>query len=149
MNSPHTTMKSSPRSPQLQRACAQQRTPNALKNKGINLLNKQTNKQKIDGDFSGGPAVKISPSSPGGVGSIPGRGAKIPHASQTRNQNIKQKQYSNKFNKDLKKNTEKDTTKKRKLQANIFYKYRCKNSQLKIKKPNLTTHKRIIHHDQI
>ena len=57
--------------------------------KGRNLL---TNKQKIDGDFSGGPAVKISPSSAGGAGSIPGRGAKIPHASQTRNQNIKQKQ---------------------------------------------------------
>ena len=35
-----------------------------------------------------------------------------PHASQTRNQNIKQKQYWNKFNKDFKKNTEKDTTKK-------------------------------------
>ena len=75
-----------------------------------NLLKKKTN--KTDGDFSGGPAVKISPSSAGGAGSIPGFGAKIPHASQTRNQNIKQKQYCNKFNKDLKRNTEKDTTKK-------------------------------------
>ena len=33
-----------------------------------------------------------SPSNAGGVGSIPGRGAKIPHASWPNNQNIKQKQ---------------------------------------------------------
>ena len=46
--------------------------------------------------------VKTSPSSAGGAGSIPGRGAKIPHASQPKNQNIKQKQYCNKFNKDFK-----------------------------------------------
>ena len=38
----------------------------------------------------------------GGVGSIPGQGAKIPHASGPKNQNIKQKQYCNKFNKDFK-----------------------------------------------
>ena len=55
-------------------------------------------------DFPGGPVVKISPSNAGGVGSIPGWGAKIPHASWPKNQNIKQKQYCNKFNKDLKKN---------------------------------------------
>ena len=34
---------------------------------------------------------------------IPGWGAKIPHTSGPKNQNIKQKQYYNKFNKDLKK----------------------------------------------
>ena len=34
--------------------------------------------------------------------SIPGQGAKIPHASQQKDQNIKQKQYYNKFNKDFK-----------------------------------------------
>ena len=45
--------------------------------------------------------VKISPSNTGGVGSILGLGAKIPHASQKKNQSIKQKQYSNKFNKDF------------------------------------------------
>ena len=33
---------------------------------------------------------------------IPGQGAKIPHASRPKNQNIKQKQYCNKFNKDFK-----------------------------------------------
>ena len=47
--------------------------------------------------------VKTSLSSAGGVGSIPGGGAKIPQASWPKNQNIKQKQYYNKFNKDLKK----------------------------------------------
>ena len=46
--------------------------------------------------------VKTSPSNEGGVGLIPGWGAKIPHASQSKNQNIKQKQCCNKFNKDFK-----------------------------------------------
>ena len=58
-------------------------------------------------DFPGGLAVKTSPSNAGGVGSIPGWGAKIPHASWPKNQNIKQKQYCNKFNKDLKKEKKK------------------------------------------
>ena len=47
--------------------------------------------------------VKTLLSSAGGAGSIPGRGAKIPHALRPKNQNIKQKQCCNKFNKDLKK----------------------------------------------
>ena len=46
--------------------------------------------------------VKTSPSSAGGVGSIPGQGDRIPHASRPKNRNIKQKQYCNKFNKDFK-----------------------------------------------
>ena len=55
------------------------------------------------GDFPGGPVVKTSPSKAGGVGSIPGHGANIPHALEAKKkQNIKQKQYCNKFNKDLK-----------------------------------------------
>ena len=54
-------------------------------------------------DFPGGSVVKTSPSSAGGVGSIPGQGAEIPCASWPKNQNIKQKQYCNKFNKDFKK----------------------------------------------
>ena len=33
------------------------------------------------GDFPGGPVVKTSPSNAGGVDSVPGQGAKIPHAS--------------------------------------------------------------------
>ena len=46
--------------------------------------------------------VKTSPSNAGGTGSIPGQGAKIPYASQPKNQNIKQKQYCNKINKNFK-----------------------------------------------
>ena len=37
--------------------------------------------------------AKTSPSNVGGVGSVPGQTAKIPHASQPKNQNIKHKQY--------------------------------------------------------
>ena len=46
--------------------------------------------------------VKTSPSNAGCVGSIPGRGAKIPHSSQPKHQNIKQKQYCNEVSKDFK-----------------------------------------------
>ena len=46
--------------------------------------------------------VKTSPSISGGVGLIPGQGGKIPHASRPKNQNIKQKQYCNRVNKDFK-----------------------------------------------
>ena len=35
----------------------------------------------LEGNSSGGPEVKNSPSSAGDVGSIPGRGTKIPHAT--------------------------------------------------------------------
>ena len=53
-------------------------------------------------DFPGGPVVKTLPSNARGVGLILCQGAKIPHASQPKNQNIKQKQYCNKFNEDFK-----------------------------------------------
>ena len=46
--------------------------------------------------------VKILPSNARGTGLIPGQRAKIPHASQPENQNIKQKEYCNKFNEDFK-----------------------------------------------
>ena len=50
--------------------------------------------------------VKTLPSNAGGADLIPDQEAKIPHASwQTKNQNTKQKQYCNKFNKDLNKKT--------------------------------------------
>ena len=49
-------------------------------------------------DFLGGPVVKTSPSNAGGEGSISGGGAKIPHASRPKNQNVKHKQYCNTFN---------------------------------------------------
>ena len=37
---------------------------------------------------------------------------------------------------------DKNTTKKEKLQANIFDEYRCKNSQQNFFQPNPTTHKK-------
>ena len=43
--------------------------------------------------------VKILPSNAEDTGSIPAWGAKILHASWPKNQNKKQKQYCNKFNK--------------------------------------------------
>ena len=58
--------------------------------------------------------VKTLPSSAGGVGSIPGRGTMIPHATRSKNQNIKQKQYCNKFNKDFKNGPHQKEKKKRK-----------------------------------
>ena len=53
-------------------------------------------------DFPGGLAIRTLPSNAGAVGSLPLQGTKIPHASRSKNQNIKQKQYCNKFNKDFK-----------------------------------------------
>ena len=47
--------------------------------------------------------LKSLPSSPGDVSSIPGWGAKIPHVWWPKKQNMKQKQYCNRFNKDSKK----------------------------------------------
>ena len=43
------------------------------------------------GDFPGGSVVKISSSSTGGAGLLPGWGAKIPYVSRPKNQNLKQK----------------------------------------------------------
>ena len=59
-------------------------------------------RKRTQRDFPGGPVVKTSPSNAGDAGLIPGWGAKIPHASWPKNQNIEQKQYCNKFNKDFK-----------------------------------------------
>ena len=54
-----------------------------------------------DGDFPVNLVVKSSPSNAEGMGSIQGQGAKIPHTLWPKNQNRKQKQYCNKFNKDF------------------------------------------------
>ena len=45
--------------------------------------------------------VRASPSNAGGASSVTGEGARILHASWSKNQNLKQKQYCNKFNKDF------------------------------------------------
>ena len=57
---------------------------------------------RLSQDFPDGSVVKTSPSIARRAGWITGQGANIPHASQPRNQNIKQKQICNKFNKGLK-----------------------------------------------
>ena len=53
-------------------------------------------------DFPGGPVVMTLPSNAGVVGLVPGWGAKIPQALHAKSQNINQKQYCNKFNKNFK-----------------------------------------------
>ena len=58
----------------------------------------------------------------GGVGSIPGQGVKIPHASWPENQNIKQKQYCSKFNTDLKNDPHKKKRKEKKIVAGKWQK---------------------------
>ena len=65
-------------------------------------------------DLPGGPVVKTSPSNAESIGSMPGQGAKIPHASGPKNQNINQKQYCNKFNKDFKNGPHQKLLKKKK-----------------------------------
>ena len=55
------------------------------------------------GDFRGAPMDKTSFSNARDAGSIHCLEAKIPHAVWPKKQNIKQKQYCNKFNKNLKK----------------------------------------------
>ena len=72
-------------------------------------------------DFPGSPVVKTSPSNAGGVGSIPGQEAEIPHALWPKNQNIKQKQYCNKFNKDFKYGLHQ----KKSLKENLLYGTNC------------------------
>ena len=57
-------------------------------------------REEMRRDFLGSPVVKTSPFNAKGAGLIPGQGTKIPYASRAKNENIKQKQYCNKFNKD-------------------------------------------------
>ena len=71
-------------------------------------------------DFPGSPVVRTSPSNAGGVGSIPGRGAGIPHTSRPKNQDIKQKQYCGKFNKDFRNGPHQKNLKKKKRRESGF-----------------------------
>ena len=50
----------------------------------------------------GTPVVKTSPSNAGSVDLIPAWGAEIPHTLWPKKQNVKQKQYCNRFNQDFK-----------------------------------------------
>ena len=58
-------------------------------------------KKKKKRDFLESPVVKTLLSNAGGASSIPGQGTSL-HASRPKNQNIKQKQDCNKFNKNFK-----------------------------------------------
>ena len=62
---------------------------------------KEKDKEKWGGPVPRSPVVKNLPSNAGAAGSIPDGGTKIPHVSLLKNQNEKQKQYCNKFNKQL------------------------------------------------
>ena len=66
-------------------------------------------------DFLGGPVVQTSSSRAAGVGSIPRWEAEIPHASWPKNQNIKQEQYCNKFNKVFKTDPHQNKSWKKKM----------------------------------
>ena len=57
--------------------------------------------------------VKTSPSNTGDAGSVPGQRAKVTYSSGHNTQNIKQKQYCNKFNKDFKNGPHKKRKKNR------------------------------------
>ena len=63
---------------------------------------KEKRKKGRKGAFPGCPVVNTLPSNAGGMSSIPGQRSNILPASWPRNQNVKQKQCCNKFNKDFK-----------------------------------------------
>ena len=76
-----------------------------LKKPFITTFGKSISKRSIWGPpwlSSSCPVVKTLPSNAGGAGSTPGLGTKIPHRSGPKNQDLKQKQCWNKFNKDFK-----------------------------------------------
>ena len=95
--------------------------------------------------------VKTSPSNAGGAGSIPGRRAKIPHASGPENQNIKHKQYCNKFNKDFKNGSRQKNHffKKNKKKQNASHTGSLKLLGSYIKKIKETEMKLIIYYDEL
>ena len=65
----------------------------------------ETHQDSEGGDLPRSSVVKTLPLSAGGVGLTLGQWPKITHAFQPKKQNIKQKQYCNKFNKAFKNDT--------------------------------------------
>ena len=70
--------------------------------------------------FCGDPVVRTSPLNAGVVGSVLGLGAKITPASWPPIQNLKQKQYCNKFSKDFENNPYQKVLKKKKKVLVLF-----------------------------
>ena len=66
------------------------------------ILGTQSPQNVLFGAFPVDPKVKTSLSNAGGLGLIPGQRAKIPQVLGPKKQNIKQRQYCNKFFKDFK-----------------------------------------------
>ena len=70
-------------------------------------------------NFPGGSVVKASPSNAEAMGFIPGQGTKIPCALQAKIQNIEQKQYCNKLNKDFKNGSHQKILKKKSVSCSV------------------------------
>ena len=81
-------------------------------------------------DFPDSSAVQTSPSIPGGTGLILVLGAKISHALLPKDQNIKQKQYWNIFNKDFKNGPHQKNLKK--INLHVF---NCVGISMQLKYP--------------
>ena len=64
--------------------------------------------------------LRLCISNAGGTGLIPGLGAKIPHALWPEHQNIKQKQYCDKFNKDFKTGPHQKNKNKKKKKKKVW-----------------------------
>ena len=79
--------------------------------------------------------VKTSPSNAWGAGSISGQGARIPHFSRPKDQNIKQKQYSNKSNKDFKNVPHQKKKSKKKKRNDMLIGYQVEARKEVLEKP--------------
>ena len=109
--------------------------PNIEKQKRSNK-----NNRKQAEDFPGGLVVRTSPSNARGVSSIPGQGAKSPHASGPNppTSNMRQKQYCNKFNKNFKNvlyQTATTTTTKNGPNKKIFQRKQAENKRTEPQRP--------------
>ena len=84
----------------------------------INIQCESTFKKQKE-DIPSSSVVKTSPSIAGCAALIRDREANIPHALWPKNQNIKQKQYCNKFNIDFKNDPQQQSIKKKKAKGNL------------------------------
>ena len=85
----------------------------------INIQCESTFKKQKE-NIPSSSVVKTSPSIAGCAALIRDQEANIPHALWPKNQNIKQKQYCNKFNIDFKNDPQQQSIKKKKKQKEIY-----------------------------